>query len=181
MDTPEPPVLLPEAGDHFLNRKSTLHWLTYDVKISSKYEFDELVKIKLTNLGLDNWEITGDIKSTLNSESLKNDLKKIFLEYVQSIADKKLTDLKINTNTSVDAYVSISGIASYKDYIDSRDRLSKFIGISSIEILSLKNNIITYQIKTLGDMNSLINEIQNNSFLHITDSDSSKIYIEYKK
>ena len=25
MDTPEPPVLLPEAGDHFLNRKSTLH------------------------------------------------------------------------------------------------------------------------------------------------------------
>ncbi|MFL2704730.1 MAG: DUF2066 domain-containing protein, partial [Gammaproteobacteria bacterium] len=94
---------------------------------------------------------------------------------------KKLNDLKINTNRTVDTLVSISGISSYKDYIDSRDRLSKFIGISSIEILSLKNNIITYKIKTLGDMNSLINEIQNNSFLNITDSDSSKINIEYKK
>ena len=149
--------------------------------ISSKYEFDELVKIKLTNLGLDNWQITGDIKSSLNRENLKNDLENIFLEYVQSITDKKLNDLKINTNRTVDTLVSISGISSYKDYIDSRDRLSKFIGISSIEILSLKNNIITYKIKTLGDMNTLINEIQNNSFLHITDSDSSKINIEYKK
>jgi hypothetical protein len=78
-------------------------------------------------------------------------------------------------------FVSISGISSYKDYIDSRDRLSKFIGISRIEILSLKNNTITYKIKILGDMNSLINEIQNNSFLHIADSDASKINIEYKK
>jgi hypothetical protein len=30
-------------------------------------------------------------------------------------------------------------------------------------------------------MNSLINEIQNNSFLHIADSEASKINIEYKK
>ena len=149
--------------------------------IASKYEFDELVKIKLTNLGLDNWQIAGDIKSTLYSKNLENDLENIFSEYVQSITDKKLNDLKINTNRTMDTSVSISGISSYKDYIDSRDRLSKFIGISGIEILSLKNNIITYKIKTLGDMNSLINEIQNNSFLNITDSNSSKINIEYKK
>lgn len=133
----------------------------------SKYDFDNLLDIKLINLGFNEWSFSGDINAAISSESYITDIETIFLEHVESIISKALENLVIDTTNTFITKIYVTGINTYEDYKISKDKLLKLIAISDLEILSFKNNIIEYQATIIGDMDSLQRDIQNNSFFDI--------------
>ena len=60
--------------------------------------------------------------------------------------------------------LNIEGINSYEDYEILKEKLSKNIAITNLEILNLKNDTITYKINVMGDINNFKKSIENNTF-----------------
>jgi hypothetical protein len=150
--------------------------------IISKYNFDELVDIQLINVGLNEWLFSGDIEKSISSNSYKKDIESIFIEFVESIIPIAFQDLIINTSNVFSITIDVEGIASYEDYKISKDKLLTFIGITDLEILSFKNNIIRYQATVMGDISSLDRDIKNNSFFKINDyKDNEQLNLIYIK
>ena len=148
----------------------------------SKYNFDKLVDIKLINIGLNEWVFSGDIERSISSQSYKKDIERIFFEYVESIIPLSLEDLVIDTSNVSLISINVKGISSYEDYKISKDKLLTLIGVTDLDILSFKNNIIKYQANIMGDINSLSRDIDNNSFFEIDGYRSSEILnLIYKK
>ena len=147
-----------------------------------KYNFDKLVDIKLINIGLNEWVFSGDIERSISSQSYKKDIERIFFEYVESIIPLSLEDLVIDTSNVSLISINVKGISSYEDYKISKDKLLTLIGVTDLDILSFKNNIIKYQANIMGDINSLSRDIDNNSFFEIDGYRSSEILnLIYKK
>ena len=140
----------------------------------SKYDFDNLLDIKLINLGFNEWSFSGDINAAISSESYITDIETIFLEHVESIISKALKDLVIDTTNTFFTKIYVTGINTYEDYKISKDKLLKLIAISDLEILSFKNNTIEYKATIMGDMNSLQRDVQNNSFFDINNLNKSE-------
>ena len=67
----------------------------------SKYDFDEYVDIKLTNLGFKKWLIKGDINTNFNKESYLEDIKQSLDDYLESLINTTFSDLKIDTSKTV--------------------------------------------------------------------------------
>ena len=68
------------------------------------------------------------------------------------------------------------------DLKNSKDKLLRLIGITDLEILSFKNNIIRYQANIMGNINSLNRDIENSSFFIIDDSKiSNQLNLVYIK
>ena len=150
--------------------------------IISKYNFDELVDIQLINVGLNEWLFSGDIEKSISSNPYKKDIESIFIEFVESIIPIAFQDLIINTSNVFSITIDVEGIASYEDYKISKDKLLTFIGITDLEILSFKNNIIRYQATVMGDISSLDRDIKNNSFFKINDyKDNEQLNLIYIK
>jgi hypothetical protein len=127
----------------------------------SKYDFDNLLDIKLINLGFNEWSFSGDINAAISSESYITDIETIFLEHVESIISKALENLVIDTTNNFITKIYVTGINTYEDYKISKDKLLKLIAISDLEILSFKNNTIEYKATIMGDMNSLQRDVLN--------------------
>ena len=140
----------------------------------SKYDFDNLLDIKLINLGFNEWSFSGDINAAISSESYITDIETIFLEHVESIISKALKDLVIDTTNTFITKIYVTGINTYEDYKISKDKLLKLIAISDLEILSFKNNTIEYKATIMGDMNSLQRDVLNNSFFDINNLNKSE-------
>jgi len=140
----------------------------------SKYDFDNLLDIKLINLGFNEWSFSGDINAAISSGSYKTDIETIFLEHLESIISAALKDLVIDTTNVFVTKIHVTGINSYEDYKISKDKLLKLIAISDLEILSFKNNTIEYKATIMGDMNSLQRDVQNNSFFDINNLNKSE-------
>ena len=140
----------------------------------SKYDFDNLLDIKLINLGFNEWSFSGDINTAISSESYKTDIETIFLEHLESIISKALKDFVIDTTNVFVTKIDVTGINSYEDYKISKDKLLKFIAIYDLEILSFKNNTIEYKATIMGDMKSLQRDVQNNSFFDINNLNKSE-------
>ena len=148
----------------------------------SKYNFDKLVDIKLINIGLNEWVFSGDIERSISSQSYKKDIERIFFEYVESIIPLSLEDLVIDTSNVSLISINVKGISSYEDYKISKDKLLTLIGVTDLDILSFKNNIIKYQANIMGDINSLSRDIDNNSFFEMDGFRSSEdLNLIYKK
>ena len=130
----------------------------------SKYDFDEYVDIKLINLGLKKWLIKGDINTDINKESYLEDIKQSLDDFLESLINKTFSDLKIDTSETILLDVSIEGINSYEEYEILKEKLSKIIAITNLEILNFKNDTITYKINVMGDINNFKKSIQNNTF-----------------
>jgi hypothetical protein len=130
----------------------------------SKYNFDAYVDIKLINLGLKKWLIKGDINTDFNKESYLEDIKQSLDDYLESLINTTFSDLKIDTSETILLDVSIEGINSYEDYEIVKEKLSKIIVITNLEILNLKNDTITYKINVMGDINNFKKSIRNNTF-----------------
>jgi hypothetical protein len=135
----------------------------------SKYNFDELVDLKLINIGFNEWLFSGDIERFISSNSYKKDIESIFEEYVESIIPIAFQDLIIDTSNVFPITIDVQGIVSYEDYKISKDKLLTLIEVTDLEILSFKNNIIRYKANIMGDISSLNREIRNNSFFKIYD------------
>ena len=140
----------------------------------SKYDFDNLLDIKLINLGFNEWSFSGDINAAISSESYITDIETIFLEHVESIISKALKNLVIDTTNTFITKIYVTGINTYEDYKISKDKLLKLIAISDLEILSFKNNTIEYKATIMGDMNSLRRDVLNNSFFDINSLNKSE-------
>ena len=140
----------------------------------SKYDFDNLLDIKLINLGFNEWSFSGDINAAISSESYITDIETIFLEHVESIISKALENLVIDTTNTFITKIYVTGINTYEDYKISKDKLLKLIAISDLEILSFKNNTIEYKATIMGDMNSLQRDVLNNSFFDINSLNKSE-------
>ena len=140
----------------------------------SKYDFDNLLDIKLINLGFNEWSFSGDINAAISSESYITDIETICLEHVESIISKALENLVIDTTNTFITKIYVTGINTYEDYKISKDKLLKLIAISDLEILSFKNNTIEYKATIMGDMNSLRRDVLNNSFFDINSLNKSE-------
>ncbi len=140
----------------------------------SKYDFDNLLDIKLINLGFNEWSFSGDINAAISSGSYKTDIETIFLEHLESIISAALKDLVIDTTNVFVTKIGVTDINTYEDYKISKDKLLKLIAISDLEILSFKNNTIEYKATIMGDMNSLQRDVQNNSFFDINNLNKSE-------
>ena len=140
----------------------------------SKYDFDNLLDIKLINLGFNEWSFSGDINAAISSESYITDIETIFLEHVESIISKALENLVIDTTNTFITKIYVTGINTYEDYKISKDKLLKLIAVSDLEILSFKNNTIEYKATIMGDMNSLQRDVLNNSFFDINSLNKSE-------
>ena len=140
----------------------------------SKYDFDNLLDIKLINLGFNEWSFSGDINAAISSESYITDIETIFLEHVESMISKALENLVIDTTNTFITKIYVTGINTYEDYKISKDKLLKLIAVSDLEILSFKNNTIEYKATIMGDMNSLQRDVQNNSFFDINNLNKSE-------
>ena len=140
----------------------------------SKYDFDNLLDIKLINLGFNEWSFSGDINAAISSESYITDIETIFLEHVESIISKALENLVIDTTNTFITKIYVTGINTYEDYKISKDKLLKLIAVSDLEILSFKNNTIEYKATIMDDMNSLQRDVLNNSFFDINNLNKSE-------
>ena len=80
----------------------------------------------------------------------------------------------VDTSKTLLLDVTIEGINSYEEYEISKDKLSKIIAISNLEILSLNNNTISYQISVMGNFDTFKNTIENNTFFEIMAENSNK-------
>jgi hypothetical protein len=150
--------------------------------ITSNYNFDELVEIKLINIGLNEWSLSGDIERSISSELYKKDIENIFLKYVESKISKAFEGLTTDTSNTSTLKIDVRGVNSYEDYKNSKDKLLRLIGITDLEILSFKNNIIRYQANIMGNINSLNRDIENSSFFIIDDSKiSNQLNLVYIK
>ena len=140
----------------------------------SKYDFDEFVDVKLTNLGLNQWLFSGDIKEDILAEDYLEDIKKAFTDHIESKIESIYKNLIVDTSKTLLLDVTIEGINSYEEYEISKDKLSKIIAISNLEILELNNNTISYQISVMGNFDIFKNTIKNSTFFEIMAENSNK-------
>lgn len=148
----------------------------------SKYDYDEFVDVKLTNLGLNHWLFSGDIEENIPAENYIEDIKKAFAVYVESRIQSIYKNLIIDTSKTLLLDVTIEGINSYEEYEISKDKLSKIIAISNIEIINFKNNTIAYKVNVMGNFNTFKSSIKNNTFFEIiTDNSINSLNLRFKK
>jgi hypothetical protein len=147
-------------------------------EISSKYDFDKLIKIKLTKSGVNDWFFSGDIESNLSyPQNTIQKISDIFDEFLLKIIDETLEELDINSQKKFILNISVNNIKTHEDYIDARDRLNKIIGISSVDIMSFQNNNIAYKASIQGNLISLMRELEDNSYFKIIDYNKGKNFI----
>ena len=151
--------------------------------ISSKYNYDNLIQIKITNSGLGEWVISGDINKSFIGNNFYQDLEEVFSQFLIKLIDQNLNDLAIVTSKNSELYISLQGISSFDSYTESRQYLERFIGIKTLEIVSFKDNIIIFKAKIVGDEAKLAKTIKNSSFLNIIDENNSNksLSLEYIK
>ena len=151
--------------------------------ISSKYNYDNLIQIKIINSGLNEWVLSGDINKSFTGNNFFKELEEAFSEFLINLIDTNLSNLSIMTSINSELYVAVQGISSFDSYTQSRQNLERFIGIKTLEIISFKDNIITYKAKIVGDKAKLIKTIKNSSFLNIIDEDdiNNLLSLEYLK
>ena len=148
----------------------------------SKYDFDEFADMKLTNLGVNQWLFSGDIKEDIPAENYIEDIKKAFTIYVDSRIQSIYKNLIIDTSKTLLLDVTIEGINSYEEYEISKDKLSKIIAISNIEIINFKNNTIAYKVNVMGNFNTFKSSIKNNTFFEIiADNSINSLNLRFKK
>lgn len=149
-------------------------------RISSKYNFDQLIKIKLTKSGINNWYASGDLEYSTSSENSTDEILAVFDKYLIGLIDSNLSKLNIKPAKKSSLDIFINDVYSYEDYINSRDRLNKTIGISSFDIMSFQNNTIAYKANTIGNIDNLINEFEDSNYFKILNLDINKKLILLK-
>jgi hypothetical protein len=78
--------------------------------------------------------------------------------------------------------VSIEGINSYEEYEILKEKLSKIIAITNLEILNFKNDTITYKINVMGDINSFKKSIKNNTFFQfLSEKNENNLSLRFLK
>ena len=142
------------------------------------YASNEVIEIKLTKVGINNWIVSGDISFDYKDNDFNNFFIKKFEEYVSIRINNLLNKNVIDTSQINLAKLSIKNINNYDDYKNSRVMIEDLVTTKDINIDSFEINKISYRIGIYGDFNSFTKEISDNNFMKITKIEYAKNIIE---
>ena len=136
--------------------------------IASQYKSDEIIEIDITNTGLNSWTVDGDINLIHNGANFENIFINEFNQFLTLKVDNMLKNYLIDTTTNNLVTVSIANINNFQNYKKSRSIIENLVGIKEIDINKFEINNITYQAEIYGDLDNIINELSDNSFIEIS-------------
>jgi len=151
--------------------------------IASKYDYHKLVNIKISNLGLNDWLISGDMNANFESPNFVVDLEERFRNFLSRLIDESLAEFQVQTSNKSFAYISIKGINTHEDYLELNKKMTMILSIPNLEIISFSGSTIAYKATTYGSIDSILKEIESNGFLDILVSEEGSNFINlyYKK
>jgi len=151
--------------------------------IASKYDYHKLVNIKISNLGLNDWLISGDMNANFESSNFIVDFEEKFRTFLSRLIDDSLAEFHVQTSNQSFAYISIKGINTHEDYLELNKKMTMILSIPNLEIISFSGSTIAYKATTYGSIDSILKEIESNGFLDIlvSEEDSNSINLYYKK
>ncbi|MDA7701084.1 DUF2066 domain-containing protein [Gammaproteobacteria bacterium] len=151
--------------------------------IALQYDYHKLVNIKISNLGLNDWLISGDMNTAFESSNFVEDFEDKLRTFLSILIDESLDEFQIQISNESFAYISIQGINNLEDYFELNKKMKMILSIPSLEIISFSDNTIFYKASTYGSIDSILKEIESNGFLDILASEegSNSINLYYKK
>ena len=151
--------------------------------IASQYDYHKLVNIKISNLGLNDWLISGDMNTAFESSNFVEDFEDKLRTFLSRLIDESLDEFQIQISNESFAYISIQGINNLEDYFELNKKMKMILSIPNLEIISFSDNTIFYKASTYGSIDSILKEIESNGFLDILASEegSNSINLYYKK
>ena len=149
--------------------------------IKEKYIFDELIKVKISKIGIDQWSIDGDIKMTLNERDFIDPFIEQFKNHTKIRINKILRENVINTSKKGVINISVANINSYQDYERSRKVIENLVGLREIDISRFDIDTVFYKLGIYGDFDSIAKEISESNFFEIVSQykDNSEININF--
>ena len=149
--------------------------------IKEKYIFDELIKVKISKTGIDQWSIGGDIKMTLNERDFIDPFIEQFKNHTKTRINKMLRENVINTSKKGVINISVANINSYQDYERSRKVIENLVGLRDIDISRFDIDTVFYKLGIYGDFDSIAKEISESNFFEIVSQykDNSEININF--
>ena len=149
--------------------------------IYEKYIFDELIKIKISKIGIDQWSIDGDINIKIDDKDFVKNFIDKFKEHTNFRINKILEKNQINTSKNEIINISVSNINSFQDYKNSRKLIENLVGLKDIDINRFDIDTVFYKLNIYGDFDSIVKEISESNFLEINSQykDSSEINISF--
>ena len=149
--------------------------------IKEKYIFDELIKVKISKTGIDQWSIGGDIKMTLNERDFIDPFIEQFENHTKTRINKMLRENVINTSKKGVINISVANINSYQDYERSRKVIENLVGLRDIDISRFDIDTVFYKLGIYGDFDSIAKEISESNFFEIVSQykDNSEININF--
>ena len=149
--------------------------------IKEKYIFDELIKVKISKTGIDQWSIVGDINMTVNERDFINPFIEQFKKHTKTTINRMLEENVINTSINGIINISVANINSYQDYETSRKVIENFVGLRDIDISRFDIDTVFYKLGIYGDFDSIVKEISESNFFEIVTQykDNSEININF--
>ena len=149
--------------------------------IKEKHIFDELIKVKISKTGIDQWSIGGDIKMTLNERDFIDPFIRQFKNHTKTRINKLLRENVINTSKKGVINISVSNINSYQDYERSRKVIENLVGLRDIDVSRFDIDTVFYKLGIYGDFDSIAKEISESNFFEIVSQykDNSEININF--
>ena len=149
--------------------------------IKEKYIFDELIKVKISKTGIDQWSIGGDIKMTLNERDFIDPFIEKNKNHTKTRINKMLRENVINTSKKGVINISVANINSYQDYERSRKVIENLVGLRDIDISRFDIDTVFYKLGIYGDFDSIAKEISESNFFEIVSQykDNSEININF--
>ena len=149
--------------------------------IYEKYIFDELIKIKISKIGIDQWSIDGDININIDDKDFVKNFIDKFKEHTNFRINKILEKNQINTSKKEIINISVSNINSFQDYKNSRKLIENLVGLKDIDINRFDIDTVFYKLNIYGDFDSIVKEISESNFFEIVSKfkDRSEININF--
>ncbi|MFL2720559.1 MAG: DUF2066 domain-containing protein, partial [Gammaproteobacteria bacterium] len=97
--------------------------------LNSKYESTKVIEINIIKVGLDNWQVNGDITFEYKDNDFNNYFIERFEKYVVNTIDQLLDKNVIETSEETITNINISNINNYDDYMTSKETLKKLVSI----------------------------------------------------
>lgn len=151
--------------------------------IASQYKSDSIIQINITNIGINNWTIDGDINQSYQGNDFEDFFIDTFDKFLGLKVDNLLKDYLIDISKENLITISISNINNFDNYKKSKMIIENLIGIKDIDISKFKINKITYKIKIFGDISDVIKALSSNSFIEIDDIfiDTNSLELTYNE
>ena len=146
--------------------------------LNAKYASDEVIEIKITKIGVNEWLVDGDISFEYRDKNFNDFFIEKFEEFVSIKINDLLNKNTIDTSQSNFVKLSIDKIYNYDDYANSKDLIKNLVATKEIDIDSFAIGKISYSLDIYGNFDSLIKEISDSNFMKITNIEYANNSIE---